>query len=501
MNAVPADASLRRGRASRSAIIGAGALCAAIILLMVALATSDQPTHAVVWGGLAFTACAVGYLCFVGAGYGSSLGLAEWKFGPWTLLWYGLTSGLASITFIQPQIGTASQIDLISVLRAMWLVAVGMTVCALGYLVGPGAAVRGFAVRRMEALGRRFTSDVRSRSAPWILYAIGSVARIGSTVTSGHFGYVGDASSAVTTASGYGQILSLLSLFAPLAVIAAALQVFRERLPGARVTLIALFLIEFAVSAVSGDKQSFIVLVLAVIIPYSAAHHRLPKLALILAVAVFMLIVIPFTGAYRNAARGGEATLTTSQAIDAAPDIFRQAVTVNNLVTALPASSGYLLQRIREIDSPAIILQRTPQQIGFLSPAQLVEAPLAALVPRAIWRGKPIMATGYTFNQDYYDSPSTSYTSAASTPAGSLYQYGGWIPMMAGMFILGCGMRLIDEAVDIRVSAHAALFILLFFPDWVKSEIGWIDLVASIPQTLALWLLACLLTFRARRPV
>jgi len=502
MTAVHADTRSDVRLLSRSVIIGVALLAVAIVLLMVALATSDQPIHAIVWGGLAFTTCAASYLWLIGARYGVGLGLAGWRFGTWTLLWYGITFGIASITFIQPQIGTSSQISLTSVLRALWLVGIAMTVWTLGYLAGPGEPLRRFATRRMQALGRRFTTEVRGIWAPWILYAIGSGARIAFAVTSGRFGYVGDASSAFLTAgSSYGQILSALSLCAPLAVCAAAFQVFRERLPIARITLTLLFLTEFAIGAASGAKQSFIILTLAIIVPYSGARRRLPKAALIVAAAAFMLIIIPFTSAYRGAALEGEAELSTSQAINAAPGILSQTVTPHNIATVLPSSADYLLQRIREIDSPAIILQRTPQQIAFRNPTQLVEAPIVEIVPRALWANKPIMTSGYILNREYYDTASDTYSSSSLTPMGSLYQYGGWLPVIAGMLVLGCGARLLDDIIEIDANPHSVLLLLLLFPNLVKSEQGWVDLVASIPQTIAIWLLACLITFRLQRPV
>jgi hypothetical protein len=118
------------------------------------------------------------------------------------------------------------------VLRALWLVAVGLTLWALGYFAGPGRSARRFGGKVMAAVSIRFAPEVRSPLAPWILYALGIAARIASAVTTGLFGYVGDVQSAVTTASGYQQLLSVLSLCAPLAVAAAALQVYRERVPG-----------------------------------------------------------------------------------------------------------------------------------------------------------------------------------------------------------------------------------------------------------------------------
>jgi hypothetical protein len=480
----------------RQTIVALVFLGAAFGLLEVTLTTLDVPSHAVVWGSIALASYAASLLCLVGVGR-DGLGLASWRFGPWILLWYGVAFGLATVTWSQPQVSTSAQIDISDVLRALVLVAGGMTFWVLGYFAGPGKPSKRLAARLVDALGRRFTGEVRSPAAPWILYAIGAAARLGATAATGRFGYVGDVSSAESTASSYGQILSLLSLCAPLAVAAAALQTYRERRPGARITLAVLFLAEIAFGAAAGGKQDFIITVLAVVIPISAARYRLPKLAVITGIVIFLMVVIPFNRAYRSVARGGTAILTPIQAIHEAPGILRRTVTGDSL-EAVPGSVTYLLQRIREIDSPAIIVQRTPGQIAFSSSVQLVEAPLAEIVPRAVWPGKPIVATGYEFSQQYYGLPSTAYTSSAITPVGDLYRHGGWVPVIAGMFLLGCLVRLLDESLDVRVNPHAVFLVLLFFPTLVKSEDDWISMMAGIPATVLLWLVAVSLTFRRR---
>jgi len=82
-----------------------------------------------------------------------------------------------------------------------------------------------------------------------------------------------------------------------------------------------------------------------------------------------------------------------------------------------------------------------PAQIPFLSPLQLIETPAAAMVPRAIWPGKPVMVTGLTFSREFYELPPT--TASADTLLGGLYWYGGWIPLLTDMFLAGCGVRLL----------------------------------------------------------
>jgi len=87
------------------------------------------------------------------------------------------------------------------------------------------------------------------------------------------------------------------------------------------------------------------------------------------------------------------------------------------------------------------------------------------------------------------------------TPEGSLYRYGGWIPVIAGMFVIGCGTRLLDDIVDIYTNPHSILLLPLFFPSLIKSEVDWVGLISGIPQTIATWLLACLIAFRLQRSV
>ena len=280
------------------------------------------------------------------------------------------------MTWRQPQTGTAAaSIALSSIIRALWLVALGLTAWFLGYLIGPGSVVRTGAAKGVAAVTRHFAGDVRSPLSPGILYAIGTAARLASAVTTGRFGYIGNTASSVTTATAYGQILNSLEFCAPFAVAAAALQVFRERVPGARVTLVVLLSAEFAVAAISGDKVNFLITALEIVIPYSAAKGRLPKGIMIFTVICFVLIITPFTAAYRTAVRSDSTFLASSQAAQKAPHLLKNTLNASLIAANIPNSTDYLLERFQEINSAAIIFQRTPQQINYANPMQLIEIP------------------------------------------------------------------------------------------------------------------------------
>jgi threonine/homoserine/homoserine lactone efflux protein len=98
-----------------------------------------------------------------------------------------------------------------------------------------------------------------------------------------------------------------------------------------------------------------------------------------------------------------------------------------------------------------------------------------------------------------YGFSSTVYTSSAITPMGDLYRHEGWAPVVAGMFLLGCGVRFLDDVMDVRENPHAVFLVLLLFPVLVKNEVDWVLLLLSIPGIVVIWVLAVALIFRKRR--
>ena len=487
---------------SRRAVCGFALIAGACVLFYEALATSGGPDVEVVWGAAALATYMAGLLYLAGASQGAGSGMVRWKIGPWLLLWYAITFGVATVTWHQPQTsGVVSEIALPSVLRALWVVAIGITAWFIGYIIGPGRVVLRFGNQAVAALRRRFTGEVRSLAAPWILYAVGLAARLVTAISTGLLGYVGNVSSSVTTASGYQGVLGSLALCAPLAIAAASLQVFRDQIKGARITLTVLFLAEVGFGAADGDKKNFVVAVLAVVIPFEAAHRRLPRAALAGLIITFLVVVVPFNQAYRNVVRQGTVTFTPHQGIAAVPAILEQTIASGDSVNVALGSAGYLMQRIREIDNVAIVVQRTPMQVHYVDPVQLIEGPVIGMIPRAIWPGKPILATGYQFSQTFYELPASVYSSSADTMVGGLYWYGGWASVIVGMMLFGAVIRFLDKILDVRTNPHAIFLVLLFFPALVGGETDWSALLGAVPATLLVWLLSVAIIFRSGRRV
>ncbi len=488
------------GVAPIPALAGIGCEITAGILWLVADTAHPRIESVVVWSSLSFTAFAAGLLLLVGAGHRSGLGLPQFKLGTWSLLWCVVAFGLASLAWKDPQVGSASEIDISFVPSALALTAAGLLAWVVGYVAGPVAPLVQLGRRGMAALARARTPVVRSAATPWLLYAIGLTGQVAPVFTRGQLGYVGDASGAVSSATGYDQIINTLGLFTQFAVAAAAIRVFCEGRRGtARSTLVILIIFEIALSGISGEKQSFITTGLAVLIPMAAARRRLPLLPLFLAVLAFVCLIIPFNQAYRSEARSGRTVLTASQAVAEAPAVLGEVISADAVIRAVPDAAVYLATRLRNIDGMTIILQRSPESIPFLDPLELLAAPILGLVPRAVWPDKPILATGYQFAQVYYQLPSSVYTSAAVTPTGDLYRHGGLVVLLVGMLLLGMGVRVVDLVLDVRRTPHAVLFVLLLFPPLVKYESDYLTLVAGIPVTVLAASVGVLLTFRTRK--
>ena len=480
------EAKQRRNGLETVGLFLMAAAAVAVVLAMRATLVNDQ----IIWGAIALTLWCTGLLLLMrmAADY-AGLGLRAWRIGPWSLVWGALAFGLATISWLGPQTGPPAEIVPASMVRALWMMAVAMAMLTVGYCLGP-YRLAAHRVRRAANMmvTRRLTEEIRGPVVPWALLVVGLAAQLGFAALTGRFGVVGDAARAVSTASGYGQYLAVAGNCVPLAVAAATVRACRARRLEAWLTLAVLFGAAMVAGAIAGGKASFVVAVLAVIVPRAAMGLRTPAGVAAAAVAFFLLAVIPFNLAYRASALDGKARMSASQAVAGAPAIAGQVLATDVSLSFLPKSASYLAQRVRTLDSPAIIMQRTPSAIPYSSPLQLVTAPVIDLIPRMLWPGKPILAVGYQVSQEYFELPAQIYTSSNVTPEGDLYRHGGWIPLIAGMFLLGAGIRVLDELTDLRRGVHGAFLIILVFPGIVQAGSDCSTLLAGIPGMILLWL-------------
>jgi hypothetical protein len=499
-----AQETTQREPARPSSAAGAVLLtAAAAVPLLVASIAAVQIRGQIVAGSLAVALLSGAALVLVNGLPGNRNALSRWRAGPWYVLWFAFAFGIATLTWIEPPTGTSlSQISLGNIVWALVICAVALATWTVGYLLGPPAHLVRLLGRGLSRVYRGTVPTPAGGGLLWLLYGLGTAARLATAVLSGGFGYVGDPSVLVTSATGYANVLSMVSTFATFAVASAAYRYFDSRGTECRWTLCLLLVLELGVAAVGGTKAAFITTVLAVLIPYGALRGRLPRKAVLASVALFLLVVIPFNLAYRQTVRNTQ-NLSPTEAAQVAPDLLGKTVTTEFRGEDLLASGTYLLHRIRLIENVAIVHQKTPVMVPYRNTLDLLAAPVVGVIPRAIWPDKPIMATGYEFNQEYYGLSAAIYSSAAITPQGDLYRYGGWPVLLAGMLLLGLGYRLVDVLFRPEVDPRSMFFLLVFLPDLIRSETDAFTMAASIPSGVLTAVLGIWIGFRRirRRPL
>jgi hypothetical protein len=497
-----ADAAVGRVDASgvppARLVLAAVVAAAALLLLLPGGLRVLEVREQLLVGVAVVTLLALAAMVLVPAMPGVDGGVRRWRIGPWFLLWTGVSYGLASITWLAPQTGIATRIALPSVVQALTIAAVAIVVWTVGYCIGPPRAVRQAAGKGLAVLVRGTSAAIRGGAMPWLVYGIGTAARLAGVALSGRLGYVGDPRGLLTAAAAYANILHIVSAFTLFAIAAAAYRAFGSRTRGRVLTLLTLLALEAAAGALAGGKQYFILAVLAVLIPYTAARGRLSVGILATATVLFLWLVVPFNVAYREYVRSPQANLPVATAVAGAPEIAAGVVGEQSPTATVAASSEQMLYRLRQSDSLAIVVQRTPAVIPYRSPLEYTYAPFIGLIPRAVWPDKPVLATGYEFNQEYYEVSRSLYSSTGVTPLGDLYRHGGWATVVVGMLLLGAGCRIFDQLLHAERDPRAVFFLLVLLP--VIGRTGTYDLLVSLPTAVLTAVLGARLICRSAPP-
>ncbi|NEE00180.1 hypothetical protein [Phytoactinopolyspora halotolerans] len=472
------------------------AACALALSLPAGYRTLDADEQLVL-GAASATLFSLAALQVVMGLRGNRAGIAHWRIGPWYLLWSALTLGIAPLTWLTPQTGSASQIELTSVVSAQVVFMVSLVPWTVGYCAGAPRAVAGVARRGYALLLRGTSPTVRGGGLPWVLYGVGTAARLLTVVLSGRLGYVGEIDGLVSSAGAFDHMLSLVATFTLFAIAAAAYRAFSESTRGGMVTLMVLLGIESVVGALAGGKQHFLLSVLAVLIPYGALRGRLSLRLLVAGAIAFLWIAVPFNTAYREVVRSDESTLSPAAAVAAAPEIVADVATADSFADALTGSSTQMLHRVRMLDSVAIIVQKTPETVPYRSPVDFASAPLVGVIPRALWPDKPVLATGYEFSREYFGTPRHMYTSTGITPLGDLYRHGGIVTVVVGMVLLGMGARLFDTLFRPDADPRAICYLLVFLPLFLRSDIY--TMITGIPSGIVVATVGARLICRPQR--
>jgi hypothetical protein len=449
-----------------------GLALAAVAVAVLLLTSGSLVASQIVGASLAVTLTGLASLALTSRATGIRAALGSGKLGPWSSLSSSIVFGLASLTWVERQSGSAGAISPGSVVTALQLVMVAQGAWLVGYLVGPGAPAMSWTRARLDRLFDATSGGRVEGRGFWPLLAI-SVIGQALRIATGSFGYLQDASVAVSSGTGYAQLVTLLAAMGTFAVVVAAVQVFSgNRAWRAKLALVVV--IQVAAGLLAGNKEPVAMVGIALLLACSVARGTFPLRFLALGLAAFVLVVMPFVTAYRVDVRGQG--LGFGAAIQTAPTVARTSAEFGDV----GVSREQLQLRLREIDSFAVVVQKTPRTIPYRPVDEYAQAPVLGVIPRAVWPGKPVFAVGYEFARQYYGQDRRTYSSAAITPQGDLWRHGGLPVLLLGMAAIGLGVRYLDGSLRPQRDFRALFFVLTFFPLLVKWELGVVSFLLSL---------------------
>ena len=405
------------------------------------------------------------------------------------LLYGAIGFGLLALIRTDNEVGTAQRVPQRAVPLAMLVTSVAVLAWAIGYAVLQSEATRRFALRarRFAAPGNAWAP--RFPSVAVVLYAIGFGARM-LQIRGGSYAYLADPRSLITSPSSVGQLLAILERLTLISITVASVNLIRGSRQSfwPRVMLALLLVLEVSSGAYGGTKSALVFILIAVAVPFLATKRR-PTLVAVAVALLLISIATSFVGAYRSKVAAGSTRLSGAPAREALVDTAGEMLVVTNLGATLATGAEGLMNRLRQIDNVAIVVERTPSEIPYRSATELVTAPAVSFVPRAVWPGKPVRTTGLDFSRQYYDLPADMYTASAVTVSGDLYRHGGMVVVVVGMMLLGAAARVVDRFWHPRQDLRLSILFTAAFVELINLETDVASLVTGLVVAVAVSLL------------
>lgn len=416
-------------------------------------------------------------------------GLRRIQLTPWLIAGYALSFGILSLDWTKVEHpGSSSIISRVGVPASISAASFGLLALTLGFMIGPSRLVTRWFDNVIRWAAPPGEWRLRVPSMAIVVYLIGLGARL-AHIARGGYAYLGNAAHSLSDPSSLTQGISILEQLARFGLILAALDaVVISQSVRARVVFRAVLLTELGFALASGVKAELVWTLLAVAVAYTAGRGRISRRAVI-AGALLFLILVPLNLAYRQqiVSASSAGAVSPLNAVRHLPQLVLDTYRGKSASTTLSGSTNAESVRLREIDNLALIMERSPSEIPFRSPLELGWGPVAGLVPRALWRSKPVLSTGYAFSQQYYNLPADLFTASAVTIPGDLYRHGGMLVLIAGMTVFGMILKAVERSCrpydDVRLCLfYGAFFILLtnFESDVVSTTVSVVQLVIVV---------------------
>ncbi len=423
-------------------------------------------------------------------------GLPRLRLASWLLFYSVFAYGLATVTLASPQEGLQAVLNRETTVRAIVFV---------GYRTHRNDSRISNWTNDAFHEGSHHNSNDRATSIPknceehcWFGLRLSSGVGflVFQAVSEGRLGYAGGAD--ITSNSDvpiYAQILTVFTSLSTIALYGLATRLAEEDRMGDRALVLVLGSVQFLIGLLSGRKEEYLMVLIAIGVPFLLRRRRLPFVKLVVALLIFIFVVTPFVTAFRESIRTQEKRLdlTSSIAIGFNMLTSRQFF-YGTERTGSADPTQTTVSRVRLIDNLIIIIDKTPTTIPYRDGGEMVAAPVLGVVPRFLWPDKPARLGGLEFYKTYWGGQGLS--SSAITMQGSLYMYGGSAILFVGMLLFGWFIRGIDETIVRFEPYRAGLLALVLFAIIVKQELDAASLLAGIPVLLATYYVGVLSTTR-----
>jgi hypothetical protein len=247
---------------------------------------------------------------------------------------------------------------------------------------------------------------------------------------------------------------------------------------------------------ISGMKGEMLKPFVLVVLVYAITRGRIPRMSWLL-IPFLIVVVYPFATAYRkNLDTGYRAQATTLDGLEATigksfSDAFGASLTDSKAVSTNVDSSTSrlsLLTCVRDLISIGNMSLLEGDEKVYL-------APFYPLIPRFLWKDKPVLDKGRRLSVAL-GHPAT--TSAAITPIGDLYSLYGWFGVAAGMLLYGIGAELFMNKLGGSLSEKGVFFLLVVIPVLTNMERDVVSSIAAGFQSCLLFLLMAYIVYGGR---
>lgn len=302
-------------------------------------------------------------------------------------------------------------------------------------------------------------------------------------------GIVGFGAEEKHSISNFSFLLQFTNILGPIFLVIYSIIRFQQRYKNRLFDIIFLlyFMLQIVLGFISGMKESIIIPIIIVSIPYLLGGNKVPK-SLVVSCVVFVILLYPINNNYRR-------ILNESSKSDKVK-IFGEAISEtieNGFVENMISGSESYQGRISLFPVLMYSLENEQHWINYKYLNRYVYLPFSWIVPRAVLPNKPVVN-----GTDLYFL-TTGRTNSSITPStyGWAYFEGGLVPVFLSFFLFGAMISFIQIKLSKGSFFHLLIYTMILV-SLLKVESDIYFKLSSILQTFLVGLIVYNVFFKSK---